>query len=49
MKRLYNIVARYDLPVGKDAIQFMKEQNILQGSPNGLHLEKRQQHSRLLY
>lgn len=49
VKRMYNIVARYDLPVGKDAIQFMKEQNILQGSPNGLHLEKKQQHSRLLY
>ncbi len=41
VKRMYNIVARYDLPVGKDAIQFMKEQNILQGSPNGLHLEKK--------
>ncbi|WP_249662271.1 TraB/GumN family protein, partial [Lysinibacillus fusiformis] len=41
VKHMYNIVARYDLPVGKDAIQFMKEQNILQGSPNGLHLEKK--------
>ncbi|WP_342546950.1 TraB/GumN family protein [Lysinibacillus sp. FSL K6-4013] len=41
VKRLYNIVARYDLPVGTDAVQFMKEQNILQGSPNGLQLEKK--------
>lgn len=41
VNRLYNIVARYDLPVGTDAIQFMKEQNILQGSPNGLQLEKK--------
>ncbi|MGE7690983.1 TraB/GumN family protein [Lysinibacillus sp. NPDC097214] len=40
VKRLYNIVARYDLPVGKDAIKFMKEHNILQGSSNGLQLEK---------
>ena len=41
VNRLYNIVARYDLPVGTDAVQFMKEQNILQGSPNGLQLEKK--------
>ncbi|MGE7945985.1 TraB/GumN family protein [Lysinibacillus sp. NPDC093688] len=41
VKRLYNIVARYDLPVGKDAIKFMKEHNILQGSSNGLQLEKK--------
>ncbi|QSB11452.1 TraB/GumN family protein [Lysinibacillus fusiformis] len=41
VKRLYNIVARYDLPVGTDAVQFMKEHNILQGSPNGLQLEKK--------
>ncbi|MFK5707293.1 MULTISPECIES: TraB/GumN family protein [Lysinibacillus] len=41
VKRLYNIVARYDLPVGTDAVQFMKEQNVLQGSPSGLQLEKK--------
>ncbi|WDU81959.1 MULTISPECIES: TraB/GumN family protein [Lysinibacillus] len=41
VNRLYNIVARYDLPVGTDAVQFMKEQNVLQGSPNGLQLEKK--------
>ncbi|MFE3574466.1 TraB/GumN family protein [Lysinibacillus sp. NPDC059133] len=41
VKRLYNIVARYDLPVGTDAIKFMKEHNILQGSSNGLQLEKK--------
>lgn len=41
VNHLYNIVARYDLPVGTDAVQFMKEQNILQGSPNGLQLEKK--------
>ncbi|MFB7159304.1 TraB/GumN family protein [Lysinibacillus sp. NPDC056232] len=41
VKRLYNIVARYDLPVGTDAIKFMKEHNILQGSSNGLQLDKK--------
>ncbi|GED64389.1 TraB/GumN family protein [Lysinibacillus fusiformis] len=41
VKRLYNIVARYDLPVGKDPIQFMKEHHILQGSANGLQLESK--------
>jgi len=41
VKRLYNIIARYDLPVGKDAIKFMQEHNILQGSSNGLQLEKK--------
>ncbi|UZM99416.1 TraB/GumN family protein [Lysinibacillus sp. MHQ-1] len=41
VKRLYNIVARYDLSVGKDPIQFMKEHNILQGSSNGLQLENK--------
>ncbi|KOS61672.1 conjugal transfer protein TraB [Lysinibacillus sp. FJAT-14222] len=41
VKRLYNIVARYDLPVGTDAIKFMKDHNILQGSSNGLQLEKK--------
>ncbi|MFJ7733152.1 TraB/GumN family protein [Lysinibacillus sp. NPDC097231] len=41
VKRLYNIVARYDLPVGTDAIKFMKEHNILQGSSNGLQLEEK--------
>ena len=49
VKRLYNIVARYDLPVGTDAVQFMKEQNVLQGSPSGLQLEKRQRLNRLFY
>ncbi|MFJ7889916.1 TraB/GumN family protein [Lysinibacillus xylanilyticus] len=41
VKRLYNIVARYDLPVGTDAIKFMKDHNILQGSSNGLQLEQK--------
>ncbi|QDQ01856.1 TraB/GumN family protein [Lysinibacillus fusiformis] len=41
VKRLYNIVARYDLPVGTDAIKFMQDHNILQGSSNGLQLEKK--------
>jgi len=41
VNRLYNIVARYDLPVGTDAVQFMKEHNILQGSKSGLQLEKK--------
>lgn len=41
VKRLYNIVAQYDLPVGSDAIKYMQERNILQGSSNGLQLEKK--------
>lgn len=41
VKRLYNIVAQYDLPVGTDAIKYMQERNILQGSSNGLQLEKK--------
>lgn len=41
VKRLYNIVARYDLPVGTDAIKYMTERNILRGSANGLQLEKK--------
>ena len=41
VKRLYNIVAQYDLPVGTDAIKYMQERNILQGSSNGLRLEKK--------
>jgi len=41
VKRLYNIVARYDLPVGTDAIKYMTEHNILRGSVHGLQLEKK--------
>ena len=41
VKRLYNIVAHYDLPVGTDAIQYMTERNILRGSASGLQLEKK--------
>ena len=41
VKRLYNIVARYDLPVGTDAIKYMTERNILRGSAHGLQLEKK--------
>lgn len=41
VKRLYNIVARYDLPVGTDAIKYMTERNILRGSALGLQLEKK--------
>jgi len=41
VKRLYNIVARYDLPVGTDAIKYMTERNILRGSTNGLQLENK--------
>ncbi|MEQ6354851.1 TraB/GumN family protein [Lysinibacillus sp. M3] len=41
VNRLYNIVARYDLPVGTDAIKFMKDHNILQGYSNELHLEQK--------
>ncbi|MGM9950957.1 MAG: TraB/GumN family protein [Lysinibacillus sp.] len=40
VKRLYNIVARYDLPVGTDAIGYMQERKVLQGSSQGLRLEK---------
>ena len=41
VKRLYNIAARYDLPVGTDAIKYMTERNILRGSAYGLQLEKK--------
>ena len=41
VNRLYNIVARYDLPVGKDAVAYMAERNILKGSSNGFDLEKK--------
>lgn len=41
VKRLYNIVACYDLPVGTDAIKYMTERNILRGSAHGLQLEKK--------
>lgn len=41
VKRLYNIVARYDLPVGTDAIKYMTARNILRGSAHGLQLEKK--------
>lgn len=34
-------MAQYDLPVGSDAIKYMQERNILQGSSNGLQLEKK--------
>ncbi|KGR77641.1 TraB/GumN family protein [Ureibacillus manganicus] len=39
--RLYDIVARYDLPVGNDAIDYMTERNILVGDGKGLALEKK--------
>lgn len=41
VNRLYNIVARYDLPVGKDAVAYMAERNILKGSSSGFDLEKK--------
>lgn len=41
INRLYNIVAQYDLPVGKDAVAYMKERNILKGSGKGLDLDKK--------
>ncbi|MDN4492160.1 TraB/GumN family protein [Ureibacillus aquaedulcis] len=41
INRLYNIVAQYDLPVGDDAVAYMKERNILKGSGKGLHLDKK--------
>ncbi|MEK4229333.1 TraB/GumN family protein [Solibacillus sp. FSL H8-0538] len=41
VNRLYNIVARYDLPVGNDAVAYMTERNILRGSSNRLELEKK--------
>ncbi|KGR86188.1 TraB/GumN family protein [Lysinibacillus odysseyi] len=41
VKRLYNIAARYDLPVGKDPVKYMQERHILQGSSKGLQLEKK--------
>lgn len=40
VNRLYNIVSRYDLPVGNDAVAYMKERNILRGSSNGLGLNE---------
>ncbi|MFJ7738769.1 TraB/GumN family protein [Lysinibacillus sp. NPDC097287] len=41
INRLYNIVASYDLPVGKDAVAYMTERKILQGSSNGLGLKEK--------
>lgn len=41
VNRLYNIVARYDLPVGTDAVKYMTDRNILKGSEKGLQLEKK--------
>ena len=38
--RLYNVLAQYDIPVGKSAIQYMQEQKILQGTAKGLNLDK---------
>ncbi|MEO4053900.1 TraB/GumN family protein [Solibacillus sp. CAU 1738] len=41
VNRLYNIVARYDLPVGNDAVTYMAERNILRGSSSGFELDKK--------
>ncbi|KGR76541.1 TraB/GumN family protein [Ureibacillus sinduriensis] len=41
INRLYNIVAQYDLPVGDDAVAYMKERGILKGSGKGLDLDKK--------
>ena len=41
VNRLYNIVARYDLPVGNDAVAYMAKRNILKGSGKGFELEKK--------
>ncbi|MGN7477369.1 TraB/GumN family protein [Solibacillus silvestris] len=40
INRLYNIVAQYDLNVAEDAVAYMQERKILQGSEKGLMLEK---------
>lgn len=41
VNRLFNIVARYDLPVGTDAVKHMTDRNILLGSEKGLQLDKK--------
>ncbi|RHW39964.1 TraB/GumN family protein [Lysinibacillus yapensis] len=41
VNRLYDIVARYDLSVGNNAVAYMKERNILKGSTKGLQLGKK--------
>lgn len=40
VNRLYDIVSRYDLPVGDDAVSYMTERNILKGSGKSLGLDK---------
>ncbi len=41
VNRLYNIAARYDLPVGTDAVKHMTDRNILRGSEKGYQLDKK--------
>lgn len=41
VNRLYDIAARYDLPVGTDAVAYMKERGILKGSDKGVELDKK--------
>lgn len=39
IKRLYNIVGQYDLPVGDSALTYMQERGIIKGTNQGLELE----------
>lgn len=38
--RLYNILAKYELPVGESPVEYMQERGILKGTPEGLELDK---------
>lgn len=40
VKRLYNILAQYELPVGESSVEYMQERGILVGTHNGLDLDK---------
>lgn len=39
INQLYNIVAQYDLNVSEDAVKYMQERKVLQGSESGLMLD----------
>ena len=41
INRLYNIIAQYDLNITTDAVTYMKEHHILQGSAQGLQLDQK--------
>lgn len=41
INRLYNIIAQYDLNITTDAVTYMQERNILQGSEQGLLLDQK--------